>query len=390
MTGTGDHPCILCGASEVVALPDQPLFPGVTSDCKPWPKMGTLGHCHMCGHLQKIIDTQWFGDMEAIYDQYTLYHLSQGLEQVVFQGGTPRFRSDYLLKGFISSLSLPDIGSALDFGCGVGATLKTLRHQLPGWSLAGYERSGTTRVALEAMLKTELGGAAFFDGSLSAIKGEYDVITMFAVVEHLINPVEDMAQVARLLLPGGKLLLQTANIETHLFDLVVVDHCSFFSKETLVSALRRAGLRPLSISCSMISKEFSVIAERAPEGPVICDKVSGLDGIASRNLRWLQAVRESANALAQTPPFGIVGSANAGNWLGATMGKQVGFYIDEDPHRQGRDNFGAPTLLPEEAPQGGVAYLAFTPAVARSLRKRMESRAPSVTFIEPPAEEPVL
>jgi hypothetical protein len=73
---------------------------GVTSDCKPWPRAGLLAVCEVCGHVQKQIDDLWLLEVEKIYNRYEMYSLSNGAEQVVFDGPTPVSRTSKLLGRF--------------------------------------------------------------------------------------------------------------------------------------------------------------------------------------------------------------------------------------------------------------------------------------------------
>jgi SAM-dependent methyltransferase len=78
----------------------------------------------------------------------------------------------------------------------------------------------------------------------------FDVVTMWDVVEHLLDPLSDLREVARVLKPGGVLLAHTIDIDSAFARLMggrwpwlVEMHTYFFSPKTLGAMVEKAGLR---------------------------------------------------------------------------------------------------------------------------------------------------
>lgn len=94
----------------------------------------------------------------------------------------------------------------LDVGCGMGTFL--CGPQREGWEVAGLELS--PRLADYARERRKL---RVYTGSIEIptkfAPEEFHVITMFGVIEHLANPAAAIEECARLLRPGGFLVLQT-------------------------------------------------------------------------------------------------------------------------------------------------------------------------------------
>jgi ubiquinone/menaquinone biosynthesis C-methylase UbiE len=115
--------------------------------------------------------------------------------------------------------SRSETGSALDIGCGPGQIVLKLARRLPGWRLAGVDRSpNMVRQALAARDETARQGhdalasrVQFFLGDGSALSfsaGGMDLVLCNSVLHHLRQPERLLAEMARVAAPGAAILLR--------------------------------------------------------------------------------------------------------------------------------------------------------------------------------------
>lgn len=143
----------------------------------------------------------------------------------------------------------------LDFGCGAGALLKCLREtgalggrtlEVTGHDVGSYADRLRERDGFRILGLADL--AALPDAS-------FDVISMIEVIEHLPEPAEPVKLAARLLRPGGLLLLTTGNLGSPAarraglaYRYCVPEiHVSLFEPGCLSRLYARAGLEPLHV-----------------------------------------------------------------------------------------------------------------------------------------------
>jgi len=142
-----------------------------------------------------------------------------------------------------SLIDLKKDSNWIDYGCGNGALVRHLR----GRGYVNCEGFDEGHIVDDAR---KLGIPILRREELSARYGTCDVVTSIEVLEHVIEPLEALREMRKLLKPGGLLFLTTGNAEPfrnkiETWDYVTPEiHVSFFEPATVARALELTGFRP--------------------------------------------------------------------------------------------------------------------------------------------------
>ena len=145
--------------------------------------------------------------------------------------------------------------TALDMGCGAGLACEPLARL--GARVTGVDAANETVAAARVHAVGAGLDIDYRQGDAAAVAGQqFDLITCFEVIEHVTDPTVFVADLARLLAPGGLLIMSTPN-RTWLSRLSIItageglgliprgthDWDKFLTPDELGAALAAAGLR---------------------------------------------------------------------------------------------------------------------------------------------------
>jgi 2-polyprenyl-3-methyl-5-hydroxy-6-metoxy-1,4-benzoquinol methylase len=164
------------------------------------------------------------------YDHSGAYYLSED-----------KLKSDYSPVRFARELRLfrryCKAGRVLDVGCSTGGFLHSLKTRYAG----RYEVMGTD-VAGPALDHAESKGIAVRRGNFleERFEGEFDAVTFWAVVEHLVHPRAFLQKAESVLKPGGYCFVLVPNFESLAtrilgakYRYILPQHVNYFTFKTL-------------------------------------------------------------------------------------------------------------------------------------------------------------
>lgn len=371
--------CLICKNGTLTDIA-TPLVRGVTSDSKPWPRLGQFCICEKCGHIQKRLTQSWLDDIKRIYDAYEFFPLSDYSEQFIMVNGKTVSRNSVLVSFLEKHYPIAARGKILDIGCGNGRFLRTFGVNHKGWRLYGCEQSSSFRE--EVMGITNV--VNFYDTDIADLDEKFDCITMIYVIEHLLDPVKTLQTIRSLLSDGGFVYITTADMRANPFDLAVVDHCSHFTLEMLACVARQAGFSVVISFDDCVDKEIGIIAtpslsEVASDAPPLA--LEAVKTIFNKNLTVLQSLVDAASNITDKTSLGVFGTAIAGTWLANTLGDKVAFFIDEDVSKAGKRHLDIVVHDMASTPLNSTVLLPFPKKIIKKILPRVQRLRPDLTFL---------
>jgi 2-polyprenyl-3-methyl-5-hydroxy-6-metoxy-1,4-benzoquinol methylase len=134
----------------------------------------------------------------------------------------------------------------LDFGCGAAGMVNAATQA--GWPVTGYDMNRGLAEAANRHWKFDRVLTGPLEDFYAAHAGHFDAIISYQVFEHIQTPVEAARAMARLLKPGGVLLIDVPNVHqpqewfSRGKTLDPTSHWCHFSTNTLAELVKRAGL----------------------------------------------------------------------------------------------------------------------------------------------------
>lgn len=152
--------------------------------------------------------------------------------------------------------------SLLDIGTGIGFFIRAALDR--GFDAYGLELTPEDCQYAKEHYNLDLIQRNFYSFS---DEEQYDIVTMFEVIEHMRTPLKDLSRINRLVKMGGIFVIATPILDSEYGIKMkennafwnVVSHLSYFTKDTLIEYLRLAGFKTIAINDSlegMGRKEF--------------------------------------------------------------------------------------------------------------------------------------
>lgn len=240
----------------------------------------SLYRCARCGHgsiLPLPLDTS------RVYTQDYFEGAQNGFGYVDYDRDKEPMRSLFeqslsRVEQLVDTAGSEQKGKVLDVGAATGFFLDIARKR--GWEVRGVEISDFA--ANIARRK----GVEVTTGTLTDVQDapeSFDLITLWDVIEHMQNPLEELVRATALLHPGGVLLMTTPDwgsqyarlLGKKWHSIVPPEHLHYFTRASMRLALKKAGLQEVDISGPAKSFTLSYVCQMLSrwQGPFLWGKV---------------------------------------------------------------------------------------------------------------------
>lgn len=226
-------PCNLCGAEDTTTL---------SRDGRWGERVDTVA-CRRCGlvYVTPRLDADALGAFyrDRIYPQY--HDPNGGFQARLLTASRTQAEATFTYFVERAGVSLRGL-RLLEVGCGLGDFLVLARRA--GTEVLGVELDGPYADFAERQH-----GLPVVRSTIEAatLRGRFDVIAMFHVLEHVEDPRAALTSLHRHLAPGGRLLIEVPNFmaptRMPLSEFLRVEHLYNFSPVTLREILRASGFR---------------------------------------------------------------------------------------------------------------------------------------------------
>ncbi len=308
----------------------------MSSDCRPLEQEASIQLCLDCGLIQRPRTEEWIRQCQWIYESYCAYPQGSRSDQkfTISSGKALQSRSLELLEIIKSRYNAADKRVWLDIGCGQAHLLRLCSQHFPNLSFVGMDHSEESRQFVEAVDR------ATFISDLGEIYVRPGIISMLHVLEHTENPVNFLFELRRLMNQSTHLLIQVPTFNRNPLDLLIYDHGTFFTEESLRRVASRAGLKVESLEYVAGNKELLVIASKTDRQDRIQglnkQKIANLGREVSLSIEYLHQIKRRAMALSNGGPVQVFGSSIGATWVYNELGAQsVECFLDQDCDRIG-------------------------------------------------------
>jgi 2-polyprenyl-3-methyl-5-hydroxy-6-metoxy-1,4-benzoquinol methylase len=236
----------------------------ICGQTRPWNKVATIQNhrenisykefeyyeCPLCNF--------WILKPDLTTEQlYQIYQKEEYYEELSQEVESPLQKWAYSIKiypGYDKFVTqyVPKDKTLLDIGCGNGEFLEKMR-------ILGYEVTGIDPYPIAVkQTQKKIGETNVYQGyikDLNQIPKSFDAITMWHVLEHVDNPIEDLKTIHDKLNPNGNLIFEVPNANSFSFKLfennycwnMVPEHINYFTPKSLEVALQNTEFEKIKI-----------------------------------------------------------------------------------------------------------------------------------------------
>jgi 2-polyprenyl-3-methyl-5-hydroxy-6-metoxy-1,4-benzoquinol methylase len=241
-------------------------------------------------------------------------------------------RQDKAFHLLRESVSIPDKGSLLEAGSGMGGFSKLFAEEYKNWDVHSFEPSASfDHLSEKAKNLPNLHIERKGYSDVKITPASKDFIVSLGVLEHVGNPDDMLRWASEGLKEGGYLFIEIPNFENQPNDLLCVDHLSKLTIYTVESLASKNSLKvlktikqgvPLYVLMQKVSSSSKALVNCYDQNIAIA---RSNEAILKKTMEVLNEARN--NARKNDEVFGIFGLA--------TAGLMAPFYLNFDPSEIG-------------------------------------------------------
>lgn len=287
--------CILCGGGDLRALPAPAEGRSITTAGVVINETLRREQCMSCALLQK--SGRKFVGYDDFYEQkYENYYERPGVRKYDW--------SRYLAMAQWLKATLGDFAPRriLDVGCGAGWSMAASTECYPHAAIEGVEPSAVNAD------KARHAGFIVYSGRLNADNvpaTAYDLIYANNVLQHVVDPLEFLRGISRLLAPGGRVVFILPDAAEPSHELLWCDHNFSFRATDLALLGKAAGFRLVTWQANpandtLLNKQLIVLAkDDTREATVVPDGSGSIDALFGRRAEYFERWRSLDEVLQQ-------------------------------------------------------------------------------------------
>ncbi|MCP4020676.1 MAG: methyltransferase domain-containing protein [Desulfobacteraceae bacterium] len=309
---------------------------------------GRIGECLSCGLLFNMDSFEDPAFVESLYTDKA-YLEKKETNHYVCSSEYKQPVTQYFLQARLLEKYLPENPSILDIGCFDGKLLREFRELNPVSRLHGFDIDCQRRPLLPE-------DVVFWDKDLNKIDGTFDLIC----ISHTIQYIEDIRMLfihlKRVLKKDGIVFIQVPNLIKNPYAALYGDVHYYYTPQILESILSFFGFSLLNIDEKNLFERDIVCAASYVGGnnpvkvlpdPIIPGCIEYFKDVEQRLLKFKH------NSL------GIFGTTINAGFTSAVLGSRVGYFVDENPSKQGNYFQGKQVLHPDKLTRDNVIILPY-------------------------------
>lgn len=291
----------------------------VTSDCKVVGIGIVLYKCAQCGLIQKDSTAEL---QQNYFNEFISHSLSDGEEQVKFINGVPYPRSELIINKLKKNIKKQ--GTILDIGTGSGSFLKSFKQVFKDWTLCGQDIQDNSKEQLLSILDNN----DLYIGDIQNINRKFDLISLIHVMGHVVELNFFLSSMDSILKDEGQIIIQTPDLETGFFDIVVVDQITHFTQYSL-SNIMSSRFKNICFF-DTINKELTLGININSFLSTRNNQYIDIGTIAIKFKKFIEYLYRT------NKQYIVLGCSPSSTYIGAVLNNNLKYFVDEDKNKIGR------------------------------------------------------